>query len=623
MNVLGSGWVHNHYGMRTAGFEGFNYSDENVTYEAVKDSLPTGTSPKLNGILYHGTRTEPYCPIDWQIDLKSGARYDIIPAKQIKFGIQEGVDAKMSADMNRLYPWVTLGRAYAVSGERKYLDEVCLQFIDWVYMNPADYGAAWRGNMNVAIRVVNMIAAFSLLAEGLDPVDDAPVLEALYNSLREHRRSIAENLEFTEEPSALHPNHYIANLCGLLTVSTFLSPFDCEAAAWARIAARELRQTFDWQTLSDGVNFEATTMYHAFVLEMLVYTGLLCARMNGARTASACRTALEGMFGTSRTELIHKMFTALRDMAAPDGWLPVVGDADSGRFLYLESCGTADRDRRFLLPVGSALFEDSELCGEASAACAFFEDASRAEGQPPVQKSAAYPEAGFYIMRAGTADYAFVCAAPIGTDGKGCHAHNDRLEVLLTAAGEEIIMDPGVYAYTASRYWRNINRDIDVHATVKLAGLQPNRLNPPGAWWGYRDDTQCKTLLWDVGEEHTVFEGEHYAYQRLELPVTHRRRAELSQGRLLITDRFLCDAADPGVCADYAFTLAPQVRAEVQGSVAYLTSNDVTVTMRASHGTFVCAEGHYAPVYGANAPTARLELHLEKAPTACTIEFTW
>lgn len=632
MNVLGSGWIKNKYGMQTLGFAGNNYSDTSLTYEKVRATMPLQFEERAKKLDVLLEKYAPgFEPIDWQIDLKSGARYDLIPASQIKFGILEGVDAKMTADMNRLYPLVTLGRAWTATGKSEYLREFFGQFIDWMRMNPEGYGAAWRGNMNVSIRIVNILCGFSIISSALDDEKDAELLGFVKETVDDHIKYISANLEFTELPTSLHPNHYIANLTGLLVASSFAGKDNRAAEAWERLALRELGLTFDWQINCDGIDFESTTMYHAFAIEMLVYALILASKSHSCVSIEQTAGWISENFGSKRLALMKKMFIALNDLTACNGFLPVVGDADSGRYVYLEKGQTPDRDRRFLLVVGAALFGNENIPGcedvDTLTAQAFFEDYKSGEC-PKIQcQSAGYSVSGFYTMRDKNNDwYSFICCAPIGTGGLGSHSHNDRLEVLLTVKDHDIIIDPGVYAYTASRYWRSIYRDSFVHSTVTLDNIQPNRLSPPDAWWGYHDDTRCKCIKWEVSPETTVFEGESYAYERLEVPVVHNRTVTGKAGALVIVDKFLYHkAGNPKYCAEWNFMLGPTVSV-ISGkgtSKIELKAGEVTVTMKTENGIFDVSEATYAPVYGAKAETKKLSVSMEQMPLSNKIEITW
>jgi hypothetical protein len=278
-NVLGSGWARVHYGMVCAGFEGTNYSDPAVTDASVRQQLPVTyqvTSQSLSVLASHFVTG--YAPIDWHMDFKSGYRYPVAHHSQLRYGMLKGVDAKVPADLSRCYHLVPLALAWRASGEPRFRQEVVAQLLDWLAFNPFEYGAAWRANMNVAIRAANWTVAFSLLQDSFQaPTEvESAFLDAFRKSMVEHRQFICRNLEFPE--GAFHPNHYIANLAGLLVLCSFTQAWDPEAAAWHTVAVRELGRELDRQVLPDGVDFEGATSYHALVLEMVSCSLILAAR---------------------------------------------------------------------------------------------------------------------------------------------------------------------------------------------------------------------------------------------------------------------------------------------------------------------------------------------------------
>ena len=192
-DVLGSGWTRVHYGMVCAGFEGINYSDATVTDASVRRRLPPDHQPKSQALSdLAGRFVTGYAPIDWHLDFKSGYRYEVAHHSQLRYGVLKGVDAKVPADLSRFYHLVPLALAWRASGEPRFRQEVVAQLLDWLAFNPFEYGAAWRANMNVAIRAANWVVAFSLLQDSFQTptVDEASFLD-----------------EFRREPGAAPPVH--------------------------------------------------------------------------------------------------------------------------------------------------------------------------------------------------------------------------------------------------------------------------------------------------------------------------------------------------------------------------------------------------------------------------------
>ncbi len=632
-NILGSGWIHNFYGMKTQGFAGKNYSDPSVTCREVRNSVPAWYKVRQERqVKLIDGYNKDYVPIDWHIDMKSGGRYDIVYARELKFGATPGVDAKMTSEFSKGFQLIALARAWRLTKDPCYRNEVLCQILDWMTVNPPEYGSGWRANMGTAIRVSNWITACAIIADGFDAEndDDRAFLDIVHESFLEHRRYITKFLEFTELPTSLHPNHYIANLSGLLILCSLMKEFDVESVSWEKMALRELGLTLEWQTNEDGMNFEGTTMYHAFVLEMIIYALTISARLNGRQEPEEIRDLMAERLGPDFLTRFHKMFAALRDLVMRDGRMPVIGDNDSGRFLPLENTGASDTYRLFLCGLGAALFDDMGLLPAAykdsDSVCAYLMFDGLGSMKKEDRKygpSTAFRDSGFYIIKTDDV-YSFITCGLLGTEGRGTHAHNDRLSVLLYVKGEDIVIDPGVYAYTASMKLRDMYRNAEAHATVMINGKQPNRLNPPGCWWGYLDDTKCRCLKWEVSEDRVFFEGEHYGYSRLEIPVVHSRQVECIENTLRISDRFIKDEKSGNdMAVDYYFTLGPECRVAVDGRSVEIKANDVTVTARTKCGQWEKRDAWYAPEYGVSRKTTSLHIGFEKFINENEIIFTW
>lgn len=631
-NVLGSDWVRVHYGMKCHGFEGNDYSELMTTAESVRQQLPPACRRRSGELLQLARQFVPdYIPIDWHIDFKSGYRYGLVHHKQLKYGFLDGVDAKVSADLSRCYHLVVLALAWQATGKERYRQEILAQIIDWLAFNPFEYGPAWRANMNVAIRAVNWIVAFSLIRDSfhIESKQDRAFLETFQKSIVDHRRYIAENLEFPEDH--FHPNHYVANLAGLLVVCSFCSRWNSEASAWYNLALRELRTELDRQVLADGFDYEAATSYHALILEMISYALILAAHAEGEYRPVGVRTWTENRLGRNRLGKLRKMFIALRDIIQPNGLIPLVGDTDDGRFLYLETPHSHKRDWRFLSCVGAALFGDPALLTETAsprdwAAAQLLLNVQPRENQPTESKSASYRDVGFYIMR-GPGLYSLISCGPIGTDGKGGHCHNDKLALTLCVDEKEILIDPAVYVYTASRKYRDLYRSVSSHNTVVLADQEQNRFLDESPWWGCHEDTRCKCIKWENWPERDVFIGEHEGYLRLDTPVLHRRQIvwQKRNRRMIITDKMLKqDSAEPSRKMQWTFMLHPECQiASVEEQLAVVEREGVRLEFLTSSGRWQTSRGFYSPSYGIKQLCAKLAIYFLFGIAENTIIISW
>src|SRR5678815_1198476 len=124
--------------------------------------------------------------------------------------------------------------------------------------------------MEVALRAINLLAAFEIFRHSshLTRVD----LTNILNLLQLHGRYIRRNLEYSYIATS---NHYMSDVVGLVWLGLLL-PELAEATRWREFGLREMLREMDKQILPDGADFEASTGYHRLILELLLYTFILC-----------------------------------------------------------------------------------------------------------------------------------------------------------------------------------------------------------------------------------------------------------------------------------------------------------------------------------------------------------
>ncbi len=570
-DILGSGWVRCFYGMSGAGFEGKNYFAP-WSVEQAKAEIPAfyrRTSDAFLAKLPAG-----YEPIDWQIDMKSGARFTAaVHHSKLAYGVIEGVDAKVSADLGRLYQLPVLARAYRATGEKRFFTEMTAQLYDFLAFNAPEYGAAWRANMNVSIRAANILTAADL--SGLEIAGD------LLDAVKAHGKFIVENLEFPE--TSFHPNHFIANLSGLLMCAVAVN--NCE---WLDYAAKAMDEQTIAQSYADGCNFEGATSYHCFVVEMLLRSICYTAKQEKLEPLEWMKKHLS----EASIARFYMMLEAIRDITMPNGEIPIIGDNDSGRFLLLENNSDSKTDFRFLLEQGASVFGAPELKN--------------------IPLSCAKKEVGYYIMRDGD-NAVFINCGPIGTNGKGGHAHNDKLAFVLQLNALDFFVDPGIYVYTASRFYREMFRSTANHNTLQIQDWEQNSPGGKSVWWGMNDDAKCKLLEWSPFH----FSGSHSGYCRYPGGPEHQRTIDwdTDKKQIRLTD-VLSTSADGVVCN---FVLHEDVMLiSYSATKVVLRRENVLVTLTAQQGTWLTEGAFIAHAYGVKTYTQKLVLHWEPG-TTCNI----
>jgi len=365
-DLLGSGWIMVCHGMECAGLEGHKYSSTTATVFDRKGEWLAGRINQSN--LSYSQRIwsllDPeYLPIDWHIDFKSGYRWkENTWFKDIAFGHLPGVDIKVPWELARMQHLPQLAQAHACalvghegfSELHIYIREFRNQVLDFIALNPPRFGVNWVCSMDVGIRVSNWLIAYDLFVSNgacFDEEFNKIFMMAVY----QHGQHIINNLEW-------HPmyrgNHYLANILGLLFVSSYLD-LDDITDSWLAFSISELINEVGFQFFEDGSNFEASTSYHRLSAELVVYgTALILGLPDNRRIRLSTlnrhnithvppldpkfvgrllyfKEAVCDIFPDWYWERLKGMAEFTLTIMRPDGQSPQIGDNDSGRLFKL------------------------------------------------------------------------------------------------------------------------------------------------------------------------------------------------------------------------------------------------------------------------------------------------
>jgi len=462
----------------------------------------------------HGGRKQcGYLP--WHFDFKTGYRWS--PRKfhkeiEIPYG---KADIKVPWELSRFQHVATLGQAYWLTENEKYAQEFVRQVEDWIDRNPPKFGVNWACTMDVAIRVANWIWGYCFFKDSKALTDE--FLIKFLKSLLTHGRHIMANLE----NKGITSNHYLSDLVGLIYLGITFPEFK-EAKRWREFGIQELIKEMEKQVYKDGMDFEASTCYHRLALELFFYPALLCKPNNIEPSDSFI-------------EKLKKMFDFVLYVLKLNGRMPQIGDNDNGRLHVL---GKRDiLDMTYLLTFATLFFDDPkykiEEFGFAPEALWVFglEAYARWEKMPGRSveeiESKGFPNGGIYVMRYKK-DYMVICCGPNGQNGNGGHAHNDKLSFELCVDGEDIIVDPGTYVYTADPKLRNKFRSTAYHNTVIVDGDEQNGFDRDNLF-NLRDEADAQCEKWVTTEEYDLFVGQHSGYRKLPAPIVHRREIQFDK----------------------------------------------------------------------------------------------
>ncbi|MGI8918555.1 MAG: alginate lyase family protein [Pyrinomonadaceae bacterium] len=498
--------------------------------------------------------------IGWRHDPLSGYYWPADFYSDIDLQRNDGSDVRFVWELNRLGHCLTLALAYSETGEQRYSVEFFRQLDIWEAENPFGYGVNWNCAMEVALRALNLLGAFTIFLGAREQLNTARLAQLL-RIFDRHGRFIREHLEFSYVATS---NHYLSDVVGLLWLGIMLPELE-QAQEWREFGLRELKREMSKQVLPDGADCESSTGYHRLVLELFGYSFLLC-RLNAIEIED------------DNWHKLREMFAYVRGYLRPDGWAPLIGDSDGGQ--VFPTCWRRGNDHAYLLAIGAVLFDDSQfkdakLPAPPELLWLFGEDGVRKyEALKPDDSGVAshqFPDAGVYVLRHDDL-YLLFNASGAGLNGRGSHGHNDALSVEVSACGRAFIVDPGTYVYTANLHERHLFRSTAYHSTVQLDDLEQNKTDEATPFL-IGDEARPRLVDWyasDASGKSERVSAEHYGYKRLPQPVTHRRTVIFNkQNRFWVIEDAFVGAGTHKLSVRFHFDARLEVTLNDEGVRAY------------------------------------------------------
>lgn len=458
-------------------------------------------------------------PPRWNHDPKTGTDAPLGFGKKLNYRDEQVVgDIKYLWEPNRHAELVTLAQAWSLSQEPQYAEGIRLLLESWFEQCPYPLGPNWTSSLEHAVRLVNWSFSWHLLGGEVSPLFEGDAAQAFkrrwLEAIYRHCHFIAGH--FSRFSSA--NNHLLGEYMGLL-IATLTWPLWPESARWRQLAQQGFASEALKQNFNDGVNGEQAIWYHHEVADMMLLCGLV-GRANGIRFDAAFWQRLEAMLD---------FVAGLMDAG---GNMPMIGDSDDAMMVRF-SREPDFNVYRSLLATGSVLFGRGDfkakagrlddksrwLLGDDAAVC--FEALAIPASPSPRRE---FPEGGYYVLGQNFDQAeeirAVVDCAPLGYLSIAAHGHADALAFTLSVAGEELLIDPGTYAYHTQKQWRDYFRSTRAHNTVCVDGLDQSVIGGNFMWLKH---ARAELEIWQPGELEDRIAGSHDGYLRLADPVRHRR----------------------------------------------------------------------------------------------------
>ena len=430
--------------------------------------------------------------------------------------------------------------------------------------------------------------------------------DAWSHSLAVQVRYLSQNLE-----THLLGNHLFANAKALVFAGLFFEGE--EAGQWLQTGLELIHRELPEQVLSDGGNFELSTMYHAIFLEDMLDL------LNMAQ--SYCPDCLEGVEGTELLkvnslrlcdefisdwkEVSSQMVEWLFGMTHPDGEIGLFNDAAFG------IASTPDElinyAERVGVDINSRSAEDEETPNAIS----------RRTLRLPSDITYGYThfsDSGYIRLESHSA-VALLDVTRVGPDYLPGHAHADTLSFELSLFGQRTIVNGGTSQYGTDEI-RQYERGTGAHSTVQIGTH-----NSSEVWGGFRVARRAYPVGLSVEQENnsvTVRCG-HNGYHRLEGMPNHWRLWQFAANRLMIEDT-INGKTEPAIAR---YILHPDVAPMLdQGRCVVQLPLGQLVTMTVLKGEVTLQDSLYAPEFGLRIPTKVLTVKLDEGESQVMIEWT-
>jgi hypothetical protein len=446
-------------------------------------------------------------PIDWHLDVVHGKRAPRTPWFKIRYlDFQQVGDAKITWELNRHQHFVTLAKAYLLTGDEAFVSEVISQWRHWWRENPYPQGINWASALEVSFRAQSWIWTFFLLQ------DCALFTHELRNRWIDHLilsgRHINNYLSTYFSPNT----HLLGEALALFCLGTL---FPCRSTekwrekGWSILVGEARRQVRE-----DGFYFEQSTYYHVYALDMFLHARILAVR-NGV------------LVPEEFDKHLSRMLDALL-LLSRAGVPHMFGDDDGGRVFD----GRRNRDIHMLDPLatGAIIYQRGDfkafskslpvetlwLLGPEG-----FREWNALNGAEANAQPTALAPSGFYSMLdLESKQQLLIGAGPPQANSSG-HRHADVLGVSLIQSGRVLLRDSGTFEYVGPGRERSRLRGTGAHNSLRIDGRDQAETDGPFSWVGF---PPVRVGGWINGEYFDLFEGSHSSYSQPDSPITHRRQ---------------------------------------------------------------------------------------------------
>lgn len=417
-------------------------------------------------------------------------------------------DEEFIFQLNRHRFFICLGQAYLMTRDEKYAETFVGLFSDWTkkYTHRSKEALpVWR-TLEAGLRLSYWARAMSFFINSESITEE--IKGRFFAAIRIHADYLVKN---HRKGFSIKSNWGVMEYAGLYIASVILMNEEYKS-----IAKKFLKQALHTQILKNGLQWEASPMYHNEVL---------AAYLDVIRVTHLYQ---DKIFDEEELAIIRNMAYATFIHTTPNHHQLLTGDSD-------------DTDVRDLLSFAALLFRDSTLKAVAyeklDFESAWLFGKKGIEEYDEIEKT--YPSGGFLslleskevIFRTSyqeDANFFYFRNASLG----GGHGHLDKLHIELWFAGEEILRDSGRYTY----------KEVNERYSLKSAKAHNVPIVGDKEYINCSDSWEFERLLPSVGISSNVkngfkyMEGFHLGYMETDGVLVRRRIVMLTEDIILVSD---------------------------------------------------------------------------------------
>ena len=535
--------------------------------------------------------------VDWHFDPVHNRRAPRVAWAKVPYLDPAVGDHKIIWEVNRHQHWLQLGRAFWLTGDRRYAAGVVALLDSWLAANPPLVGINWASMLEIGFRSISWTWTMHALLlhheghddhEGSDLRDGSPWLVDMLVALDRQLTHLEQNISYYFSPNT----HLTGEALALYVVGSAL-PELAASRRWVTTGRRILLEEIDRQILPDGGHAERSMHYQRYMLDFYLLALMTAVRTQDVEATVALRDAA--------TRLAE--FT--RSIADERGRLPLIGDDDGGMLWPI--AGRECQDVRDSLALAAVVLSRPDLTSWGVPEEVFWiagrtavERAPALEGQARDRRqveSRTLADTGYIVVRDHSGGHAVLDAGVQGYMNGG-HAHADALALTLTLGNRPFLVDPGTSTYTMDPRLRDRMRSSMNHNTVIVDG-RPQAIPAGPFQWHTRADARVQASRHNPAFDWVEAAHDGYA------PIGHRRSLlRADHAGWLVVDEILGKGRHQAAAHwhfDPAWMVASdgpgRVRARhLDGGVAWLL-HDAGDT-RLLHGDEDSGLGWFAPTYG-------------------------